>query len=186
MSTAQPQLASDQLASLVKDARHAIEEARNLLTYNHEEVLQKRTSPGSWSPLECVVHLNLSLQAMLPGIRHAVETAPESAKAKPDYKMDFAGRLLAWSLEPPVLFKMKAPKTALPLEAAAPESVLREFNLQHEELVELLHASASKAIDQVKMKSPFANIHYSVYSAFRIIAAHDRRHLWQARKSLSR
>jgi len=29
-------------------------------------------------------------------------------------------------------------------------------------------------------------MHYNAYSAFRIISAHDRRHLWQARKSLAR
>jgi hypothetical protein len=27
---------------------------------------------------------------------------------------------------------------------------------------------------------------YSAYAAFRIIAAHDRRHLWQARKAAER
>ena len=52
--------------------------------------------------------------------------------------------------------------------------------------LELVHRSAGKQIDQQKMKSPFANMHYNVYSAFRIIAAHDRRHLWQARKTLER
>lgn len=184
MSTTQLQLGSDQLESLVRDARHAMEDARNLLTYNDEEVLRMRRSPASWSPLECVVHLNLSMQAMLPGIREAVDAAPQSSQAKPVYKMDFSGRLLAWSLEPPVLIKLKAPQTAQPLEPAGPEPALQQFERLHDELVELLRAAAGKAIDQAKMKSPFANVHYNAYSAFRIIAAHDRRHLWQARNAL--
>lgn len=186
MSSTQPQLASVQLESLVRDSRHAMEEARNLLTYNDEETLRSRPSPGSWSALECVVHLNLSMEAMLPGIRQAVGAARQSSQATPVYKMDFTGRLLAWSLEPPALIKMKAPKTAQPLESAGPEPVLQQFEHLHNELIELLRAAAGKSIDQQRMKSPFANLHYNAYSAFRIIAAHDRRHLLQARKAAGR
>jgi DinB superfamily len=186
MSSTQTQLISSQLETCVHDFRHAMNEARNLLTYTNEEALRKRRSPSSWSALECVVHLNLATQAMLPGIRQAVEAAPQSSADKPTYKMDLAGRLLAWSLEPPVFIKMKAPESAQPLECAGPEPVLQEFEELHAQLIELLHASAGKAIDQQKMKSPFANMHYNAYSAFRIIAAHDRRHLWQAHKALGR
>src|SRR5262245_11323300 len=173
-----------QLETCAHDFRHASEDARNLLTYSDEEALSKRRSPSSWSALECVVHLNLAAQAMLPGIRQAVEAAPASSRATLTFKMDLPGRLLAWSLEPPVLIKMQTPKLAQPLESAGPEPVLQEFEQLHEELIQLVHASAGKQIDERKMKSPFANMHYNVYSAFRIIAAHDRRHLWQARKAL--
>jgi len=121
---------------------------------------------------------------MLPGIREAVEAAPASSSARPTFKMDLPGRLLAWSLEPPVLIKLKAPKLAEPLECSGPEPALQEFEQLHNELIQLVHASAGKQIDRQKMKSPFANMHYNAYAAFRIIAAHDRRHLWQARKAL--
>jgi len=98
MSSTQMQLVSSQLETCVHDFRHAMDEARNLLTYTNEEALCKRRSPSSWSALECVVHLNLATQAMLPGIRQAVEAALQSSEGKPIYKMDLAGRLLAWSL----------------------------------------------------------------------------------------
>jgi len=175
---------SPQLESCASEFRHATEEARNLLTYSDEEMLRKRRRQASWSALECVVHLNLANQAMLPGLRQAVEAAATSAK--PTYRMDFSGRFLAWSLEPPALIKLKAAKIAEPLETAAPEAVLLEFETLHGQLIELLHASEGKAIDRQKVKSPFANMHYNAYSAFRIISAHDRRHLWQARKALAR
>jgi len=175
-----------QLENCAHDFRHAREDARNLLTYSDEEALSNRRSPSTWSALECVVHLNLATQAMLPGIREAVEAAPASPSAMQTLKMDLPGRLLAWSLEPPVLIKLKAPKLAQPLEPGGPEPVLQDFEQLHDELIELVQASAGKQIDQQKMKSPFANMHYNVYSAFRIIAAHDRRHLWQARKTLER
>ena len=176
------------LETCAHDLRHAAEDARNLLTYNDAEVLRKRPSKTSWSALECMLHLNLSNQAMLPGIRLAVETAPETRTTAKTYKMDMTGRFLAWSLEPPAFIKFKTTKVAEPVEGtdSEPESVLEEFQRHHNQLIELLHASAGKAIDQQKMQSPFANMHYNAYSAFRIICAHDRRHLWQARKALPR
>src|SRR5262245_37623062 len=148
-----------QLETCAHDFRHASEDARNLLTYSDEEALTKRRSPSSWSALECIVHLNLATQAMLPGIREAVGAAPASSAATPTFKMDLPGRLLAWSLAPPVLIKLKAPKLAEPLECSGPEPALQEFEQLHEELIQLLHASAAKRIDQQKMKSPFANMH---------------------------
>jgi hypothetical protein len=183
MSSTQPRLISAELQACALDFRHAVDEARNLLTYTNEEALRKRPAPSSWSALECILHLNLATEAMLPGIRQAVEAAASRSDDQPNFKMDFAGRLLAWSLEPPVFLKLQAPKLAQPTESGGPEPTLREFERLHDELTGLVYASARKAIDQQKMKSPFANMHYNAYSAFRIIAAHDRRHLWQARKA---
>ena len=181
MAPSQPQLISSELQACARDFRLAVDEARNLLTYTNEDALRKRPAPASWSALECVVHLNLATEAMLPGVRQAIEQAP--ARSDQKYRLDFAGRLLAWSLEPPVFLKLKTPKLAQPVQSADLEPTLHEFERLHDELLGLVHASAGKAIDQQKMKSPFANMHYNAYSAFRIIAAHDRRHLWQARKA---
>jgi hypothetical protein len=45
----------------------------------------------------------------------------------------------------------------------------------------LLAEANGLAIDRLRIASPFARqIRYSVYSAFRLIAVHQRRHLWQA------
>src|SRR5262245_31704868 len=118
MSSTQVQLVRDQLQTLARDFRHSADEARNLLTYNGEEALKRRPSPANWSALECVVHLNLATRAMLPGIRQAVEAAPQNSQPRSPYKMDLVGRLLAWSLEPPVLVKLKAPKVAQPIDAS--------------------------------------------------------------------
>jgi len=175
-----------QLETLAHDFRHSADEARTVLLYAEEARVRKRPKPHDWSALECMVHLNLSAQAMLPGIREAVAAAAAIPSASRPYRVDFAGRVLVWSLEPPALIKMKTTKIAEPLEAVGPESALAEFESLHNQLVELLHDSAGKAIDAQKLKSPFADVHYNAYSAFRIIAAHDRRHLWQARKALSR
>lgn len=174
-----------QLEVCVTDYRKAVADARQLFQNMADEVLSERPAPRSWSAIECIVHLNLCNQAMLPGLRQAVESAPPVAEdANRDYRMDLLGRFLAWSLEPPPQIKMKTSVSAEPLDVKSPRDVLEEFDLQHQLFLGLLKMSAGRAIDRQKMKSPFANIHYNAYSAFRIIAAHDRRHLWQARHAL--
>src|SRR5262249_28678274 len=157
---------------------------RDLFHRTREEELQKRPPGGGWSALECVAHLNLSNEAMLPGIRGAVEVAKPLSGKRDTYRMDLAGRLLAWSLEPPPRIRMKTSAMAKPVASLSWQEVLERFVGQHEELLRLLEACPGRAISNEKMKSPFANIRYNTVSAFCIIAAHDRRHLWQARRAL--
>ena len=145
MSSTHAQLVSGPLDVCARDFRHSMEEARNLLTYSNEQAVRKRPSLSSWSALECVVHLNRATQAMLPGIRQAVDAAPPCTDATRNFKMDLPGRLLAWSLEPPALIKLKAPKLAEPL-AAGPEPVLEEFDHQHSELIQLLQPQPEKRL----------------------------------------
>lgn len=164
---------------------HVTVGARNLLLYTNEELLKKRPSMSNWSAVECLAHLNLSTTAMLPGMQQAIETAP-AARENHRYRMDLPGRLLAWSLEPPALLKMKTSEIAQPQGSGDPATVLEEFERLHARLGQLLHESTGKKIDSQKLKSPFANVHYNAFSAFAIIAAHDRRHLWQARKAVQR
>jgi hypothetical protein len=52
-------------------------------------------------------------------------------------------------------------------------------------LEEKLNSARGLALDRVKISSPFAtNMEYSAYSAFVLIPAHNRRHLWQAEPAL--
>jgi len=40
-------------------------------------------------------------------------------------------------------------------------------------------------LEKIKIRSPFAEkLKYSVYSAFRVLPVHQRRHLWQAERAL--
>src|SRR5215470_12119382 len=169
-----------ELQRLANDFQRSVAEVRDLMAGAGEEHLRRPPAGGGWSALECVAHLNLSNQAMLPGIRGALQVAaPLSEPRAP--RMDLAGRLLAWSLEPPARFRFKAPATAKPVESGGPQEVLEVFVGQHQELERLVEGAAGRAISKVRLKSPFANLHYNAYSALRIVAAHDRRHLWQAR-----
>ena len=48
------------------------------------------------------------------------------------------------------------------------------------ELLAILSSTAGLAIDEVRIKSPvYGRISYNIYGALRMLAAHQRRHVWQ-------
>src|SRR5690242_11090867 len=178
---------SPQLEQLVQSFEQAKADARQLLTGSNEEVLRKRPSQDSWSALECVGHLNLGNSMMLAEIEKAIDQSRALHKA-PDqnYKMDLIGKLMVWSFKPGRV-KLKAPAAiAKPIQHGSAQKALSEFERHQDEAIGLIRGSAGLAIDRCKMKSPFASVRYSAYSAFEIIAAHNRRHLWQARNAVEK
>ena len=51
-------------------------------------------------------------------------------------------------------------------------------------VVALLQQAQGRRLDQVKVVSPFdSRISYNLFAAFRLFAAHERRHLWQAERA---
>ena len=46
------------------------------------------------------------------------------------------------------------------------------------------HIRKGRDLNRLKIVSPFgARLSYNVYSAFRVLAAHERRHVWQAERA---
>lgn len=175
---------SPQLQELVQAFEQAEADARQLLSESSEERLRQRPAPNSWSALECVGHLNLGNAMMLAEISKAIGHAPKTKKQA--YKMDLIGKLMIWSFKPGRI-KLKAPAAiAKPIAHGSAHEALSEFERHQNEAIDLIRASEGLAIDRCKMKSPFANVRYSAYSAFGIIAAHNVRHLWQARNAVEK
>jgi hypothetical protein len=80
-------------------------------------------------------------------------------------------------------------KTTPPFVPAGVErqgEVVRSYEELQGELVRVLIEAEGLAIGKIKAASPFnPRLRYSVYSALRLITAHQRRHLWQAEQALT-
>ena len=145
----------------------------------------RRASNGGWSPAECVVHLNTTSEAFVPLIAAALDGAKEfcdCSSRRP--RFDLIGWLLLKSMEPPYKMKMK---TTRPFEPPAPgpqSELLPRWNDAQSALIALLERGDAYPISRIKLTSPFsARVKYSIFCAFRIIAAHQRRHLFQAERN---
>jgi hypothetical protein len=129
---------------------------------------------------------------MVPRLREAIAGAPALATdGVRAYRGTVVGRLLASMVGPVrIVAGMKlgrVPTTPpfVPGSAEARETVRREFLRWLEEEQLLVQAAEGRAIDRVRVESPFrAGMFYDGYSALLILPRHEMRHLVQAQRAL--
>lgn len=174
---------SQQLDEVKAQFDAASARARQLLTGGDAETLTCRPQPDRWSAAECIAHLTLTNRHYPSLIRGALEQAPAGDGP---YGMDLRGRLLRWILEPPYRSGVKTMPSMEPQAGESPAQVLTGFLASQEEILKLLEAGRGKALEKTTITSPFSKrMRYNAYSCFQVLAAHERRHLWQAEQALA-
>lgn len=178
--------AAPQLQAIRHELAEASAHARRLAESVDPALWSRRPPHGGWSVGECLAHLNLTSKAFLPRLREAVERGRRENRAAPGlFRRDFLGWLLCRILEPPYRLRVKTPPPFVPTGDQSAEAVVSEFEALNAELVRLLDTASGLPLDRLQIVSPFsARMRYSVYSSFRILPAHQRRHLWQAERAL--
>jgi hypothetical protein len=140
---------------------------------------------GEWSASDNLMHLTLSSQALAPRMSKTLgKLAAAGLRSERPSRADWVGRLYAWALEPPVHVKVRAPQSFVPPPGTVAADALAGFLAEQERLLGLAKQSAGLDLAARKVPSPVSRlVRYNVYSAFRILLAHQRRHLWQARRA---
>jgi DinB superfamily len=176
-------IATKQLASLLEQIESVTRDAETLVFSRSQADLNRSLVLGSWSVAECFDHLVQSARAFLPAISGAVAVAPNLTTNR-RLRTGTLARLLILNLEPPYRLRYKVLAQIAPRRqgfAAAWNGFLRSQS----ELSETVRSASGLAIDRVKIECPvYARIRYNVYGAFRMLAAHERRHIWQVQQIL--
>jgi hypothetical protein len=149
--------------------------------------LTHRPRPEAWSAAECVVHLSLTAAAFRPLLESALAglRERERRRAGPS-RMDWKGRLLNWSLEPRPWLRMKTTARFQPVSTGPLDGVLPAFLQEQDGIVRTLRSAEGLDLEAGRVTSPFnARLEYNVYTAFRILETHERRHLRQAEAAVS-
>ncbi len=177
----------DALDSLEQELQEATERAKRLADTTEPRLFTVRPHPSAWSAAECMAHLSLASESFLPILKKAIDDGREkglTSESAPS--MELIARLLKWFLEPPVRARVKTAAPFVPRAVRARADAMAEFGSLQTQLIDLLRAARGLAVAKMKVKSPFdSRLSYNVYSAFRIIAAHERRHLWQAEQAVA-
>lgn len=166
-----------QLTAVVKDAQ-ALCAPLSAETFNWQP------GPGRWSMGQCLEHLNTTERAFLPRIHEAIERVRASGKrsAGPT-RIGFFMRWFIREMEPPPKRRFRTKPAFVPPSVLRKDAVLAEFTALHDQLLQYLEGVNGYDLGSVKIGSPFAPLlRYNLGAAFALIAAHDRRHLWQARE----
>jgi hypothetical protein len=130
--------------------------------------------------------LNITNRAYLPRMSEAIRTLRQkNLVSRGGFRLDWNARLLKYWLEPPSRLRLSTGAAFQPVSVDDPAAVLNAFQSIGQKLEQELASGRGLALDAEKIRSPFAeSMKYNVYSAFAIIAAHNRRHLWQAGNAL--
>jgi hypothetical protein len=123
----------------------------------------------------------------LPVIEQSIEEGRKrglTTTKKPS--MDLLGRVLRWFLEPPIRKRMATSAPFVPKAVRTKADAFGEFSSLQSKLIDLLHQAGGLDLGKLKIVSPFdKRVRYNLYSAFMIVVAHQRRHLWQAEQAVA-
>jgi hypothetical protein len=174
-----------QADGLAAELRDASERARALAAAFSRRELSEPPAPGAWSADENLTHLTLASQALVPRMTRTLGKLAEAGKrTSGPSRADWVGRLYAWALEPPARFKAKAPRPFVPAAGTDAAGALPSFLAEQGKVLALVAQSTGLDLASRKVPSPVGRyVRYNVYSAFLVLTAHQRRHLWEARRA---
>lgn len=175
-----------QVARLRQELEDATRRAHDLAGRAGAERWGRQAPAGGWSVGQCIEHLNITSESFLPRLERVLgEAAASGPPATGAYRLGLVGWLLCKMLEPPYRMRVTTPRPFDPSNPGSPDDVLARFDALQARLDALLAGGQRLALDRIRVVSPFSpRVKYSAYAAFRVIAVHQRRHLWQAQRVL--
>jgi hypothetical protein len=175
-----------QLRELEQQFRDLAAQVTCLVQAVSQEQLVARPKRFRWSIADCIAHLHLTscgyLALLAPVLGNAGKAADAENADGAAYRMDLAGRFMKWSIEPPYRIRVRTTSDLLP-QSFDPQSLLKDFLQSQSDLIGMIHAAGGLPLEHIKIVSPLSrHMRYNAFSCFHILAAHQRRHIWQARQ----
>jgi len=96
------------------------------------------------------------------------------------FRYGFISRWFVGFMDAPPKFRVKAPKIYAPAPGLLKDRVVPEFLAIHQRMLELLTKANGLDLARIKVPSPAGPFKMSLGQRLALLAAHDRRHLWQA------
>lgn len=137
-----------------------------------------------WSVALCLDHLAVANAVYGAAIADAIAAAKARGWARRGPMVPgFFGRRFVQSLEPPPKYRSGAPAKIRPRPSRSRAEILTSYREAHDRLRELLVQAAEVDANRATFPNPFFSLaRVKVSTGFHVVAAHDRRHLWQAER----
>lgn len=157
-------------------------DAAGLVAGLDEEAFNWRPAPNRWSVAECIVHMTATGDLILPPLVRHIERARERGKvARGAFRRTLFSRVFLSFMEPPYKVKIPGPRTLLPEQQRHRLDAVDEFIALQDRIIAAMAGADGLDLGGMKMNSPFPRpVRITLAEWFLFLAAHERRHLWQA------
>jgi hypothetical protein len=173
-----------QLAAIVDDLQAARERLCALREALPLPAWQQRPGPGRWSPAECISHLNLTSEALLPLIREGIDQARTRGPVSLRYHRGLLGWFVWRIVTPSGGVSIDTIPEFEPVGSPVPGALIADFDRLQEQMIECVDRSKGLPIDRVTLVSPFhGRLRYNLYAALTLVPRHQHRHLLQAERA---
>lgn len=143
-------------------------------------------SGKSWSVGQCVDHLTRTNRIYLPALAAAAEAGRAAGRTRREaMRPNRLGRWFVGLIEPPARFRVPVPLPEMvPPSLGDPGTIWADFLQAQSEVVALLEATTDLDLTGIRFRNPLAkNLPlFNLATGFLVMAAHERRHLAQARR----
>jgi hypothetical protein len=163
--------------------RQAVSAARDLAgRLNMNQMTWQPQNGEGWSIVECLDHLAISTGIYLEAMEPAIMEARSGASAAGVFRTaGWPSAKMVRDLEPPPRRRFPAPAKIRPRPTLKPEGILPRFLAAMDRVSGLVVSTGGKDLNAVRFRNPLIPVlRFTVASGFLIVAAHTRRHLWQA------
>ena len=143
--------------------------------------------PGrAWSVGQCVDHLQRTNRLYTAALSVAAEKGRAAGRSgHGTLRPNLLGRWFLGMVEPPARFKVPVPVRALvPHGEGSPGTTWSDFLASQDAVGQLLRESCDLDLEAIRFRNPVARDLqlFNLATGFLLIAAHERRHLAQARR----
>jgi hypothetical protein len=171
------------LAELREQFAAAKVDASELVNGLQESQFNWRPDSRSWSMAECLLHLNIVGERYLKVLDNSLAQARAKGLMGGGSGYGLVGRWILDNTEPPAKRKFKAPREFSPTYGQPITAVLPTFVHLQDQLARMLEAANGLDLKRVRVAAPgLGPVRLSLHVTLAWIAAHQRRHLWQARQ----
>ena len=139
-----------------------------------------RTQPGTWSIAECLGHLTVfGATCLEPLDRQIAEVKSRGLRADGPFYETWLGNWFIGVVEPPYRLRAKTFRNLIPPPEQQLADALPAFLHLQEQVQERVLAADGFDVGAVTARIP-SKLSLTLGQWYRFIAAHERRHLWQA------
>jgi hypothetical protein len=178
------------LEGLIQQFEAVHSSAAELVRGLEEKQFNWQPAPDRWSIGQNIAHLNIAARDTFPFLDGMLMRARAANKGAPrSFSRTLLGRLMVWGIEPPYRHRTKTRDTHIPRSDLNMDSEMALFETNQDAYSARVRASAGLNICAVKDNlSLLAGIrsappvYMNLYDWLLFVAAHERRHLWQAQQ----